>query len=54
MPHTHEYDCKICGAHLDSKQELDDHRKENHSSQQAGESGSKSSSSSSNRSQGMS
>lgn len=31
MAHTHEYDCKICGAHLDSKQELDRHNQEHHS-----------------------
>lgn len=25
MTHTHEFDCKICGAHLASRQELDQH-----------------------------
>lgn len=25
MSHTHEFDCKVCGAHLDSRQELDQH-----------------------------
>jgi hypothetical protein len=30
MAHTHEFDCKLCGAHLDSKQELSDHTRENH------------------------
>jgi len=32
MAHTHEYDCKVCGAHLDSRQELDQHNREHHSS----------------------
>jgi len=27
MAHTHEYDCKVCGAHLDSRQELDQHNR---------------------------
>jgi hypothetical protein len=30
MEHTHEFDCIICGAHLDSEQELDRHNKEKH------------------------
>lgn len=30
MAHTHEYDCKLCGAHLDSKDELDRHNVEHH------------------------
>lgn len=30
MAHTHEFDCKICGAHLDSRQELDQHNHDNH------------------------
>ena len=25
MAHTHEFDCKVCGAHLESRQELDQH-----------------------------
>jgi hypothetical protein len=36
--HTHEFDCKTCGAHLDSRQQLDQHNRKNHpnqSSQQA-------------------
>src|SRR5262245_18476137 len=30
MAHTHEFDCKLCGAHLDSRQELDKHTKDKH------------------------
>ena len=30
MEHTHEFDCIICGAHLDSEQDLDRHNKEKH------------------------
>jgi hypothetical protein len=30
VTHTHEYDCKLCGSHLDSAQELDRHVRENH------------------------
>ena len=30
MAHTHEFDCKQCGAHLDSRQELDEHTREKH------------------------
>jgi hypothetical protein len=30
VTHTHEYDCKLCGSHLDSRQELDRHLRENH------------------------
>lgn len=30
MAHTHEFDCKVCGAHLDSRQELDKHTREKH------------------------
>ena len=33
MAHTHEFDCKICGAHLDSRQDLDKHNREKHSNQ---------------------
>ena len=41
MAHTHEFDCKICGAHLDSRQDLDKHNKEKHSNQaQSGQSSS--------------
>ena len=30
MEHTHEFDCIICGAHLDSEQDLARHNKEQH------------------------
>lgn len=30
MAHTHEFDCRICGAHLDSRQELEQHNRANH------------------------
>jgi len=30
MAHTHEFDCKVCGAHLDSRKELDQHTLEKH------------------------
>jgi uncharacterized C2H2 Zn-finger protein len=30
MPHTHEFDCPICGAHLDSRKELDQHSRKEH------------------------
>ncbi|MFL5577886.1 MAG: hypothetical protein ACJ79S_18175 [Gemmatimonadaceae bacterium] len=30
MAHTHEFDCRICGAHLDSRRELDEHNREMH------------------------
>ncbi len=35
MAHTHEFDCKVCGAHLDSRQDLDQHTRKNHPGQQA-------------------
>ena len=39
MAHTHEFDCKICGEHLDSRQDLDKHNREKHSNQaQSGQS----------------
>lgn len=28
--HTHEYDCRVCGAHLDSQRELDEHNRRHH------------------------
>jgi len=28
--HTHEYDCRICGAHLDSQNDLNQHMRERH------------------------
>jgi hypothetical protein len=33
MPHDHTYDCRQCGAHLDSQQELNKHNRECHSAQ---------------------
>jgi len=47
MTHTHEFDCKLCGAHLDSRQDLDKHNREKHAS---GAQSSQSGMSSSNRS----
>lgn len=40
--HTHEFDCRICGEHLHSQQELDRHNRDEHS-QVAGGAGSNSS-----------
>lgn len=55
MAHTHEFDCKVCGAHLDSRQELDRHNREKHpsgsQSDQSGMSGTSSRSSNDSRSQ---
>jgi hypothetical protein len=58
MAHTHEYDCKACGAHLDSREELEQHNRQYHSGgsqtnqsrSASSSSGSSSSNSSSNRS----
>jgi len=33
MAHTHEFDCKQCGAHLDSREELAEHTRQKHSAQ---------------------
>jgi len=33
MAHTHEFDCRVCGAHLDSQRELDEHTKKTHTAQ---------------------
>jgi hypothetical protein len=33
MAHTHEFDCRQCGAHLDSREELEKHNRENHTRQ---------------------
>ena len=33
MAHTHEFDCKVCGAHLDTRQDLDQHNREKHPNQ---------------------
>lgn len=30
MAHTHEFDCIVCGAHLDTQEQLARHNKENH------------------------
>jgi hypothetical protein len=30
MPHTHEFDCPTCGAHLDSREQLTQHRESAH------------------------
>lgn len=38
MAHTHEYDCKQCGAHLDSADELRRHNETQHHGLQAGSS----------------
>jgi hypothetical protein len=35
MAHTHEFDCIICGAHLDSEDELTRHDREKHAPRQA-------------------
>ncbi len=47
MAHDHSYDCRQCGAHLDSQEELNRHIRENHSAQ-AGQSPGSSQSQSSN------
>ena len=47
MAHDHSYDCRQCGAHLDSQEELNRHIRENHSAQ-AGQSPGSSQPSSSN------
>ena len=58
MAHTHEYDCKVCGAHLDSREDLDRHNREHHqasgsrSADQSRSASSSSNSSSSDRSSG--
>jgi hypothetical protein len=33
MAHDHSFDCRQCGAHLDSQDELNRHIRENHSAQ---------------------
>jgi hypothetical protein len=30
VAHTHEFDCIVCGAHLDTQDQLVRHNKENH------------------------
>jgi hypothetical protein len=30
MPHTHEYDCIVCGAHFDSEADLAQHDRQTH------------------------
>jgi len=37
MPHTHEFDCRVCGAHLDSRKELDEHTREQHTQKASAE-----------------
>jgi hypothetical protein len=37
--HTHEFDCRHCGAHLDSRDELDRHNRDNHGGQRADSTG---------------
>jgi hypothetical protein len=33
MAHDHSFDCRQCGAHLDSQEELNRHMREKHSAQ---------------------
>jgi hypothetical protein len=33
MEHDHTYDCRLCGAHLDSQQDLNKHNRECHTAQ---------------------
>lgn len=33
MAHDHTFDCRICGAHLDSQEALNKHNREKHSAQ---------------------
>ena len=47
--HSHEFDCRICGEHFHSEQELDRHNRDEHSQQAGGIGGSTSPSSGSNR-----
>ncbi len=49
MAHTHEFDCKQCGAHLDSREELDRHNREKHRDQDSSSSSQGFSSGSGNR-----
>jgi hypothetical protein len=35
MAHTHEFDCIVCGAHLDSEEELARHNQEQHTPRKA-------------------
>lgn len=41
MEHTHEFDCPICGSHLDSRDQLEQHTRQAHrdGGQHAGGSG---------------
>jgi len=50
MAHTHEFDCRICGAHLDSQSDLDQHNRKEHTqnTQSSNSSTERSASSSSN------
>ena len=40
MAHTHEFDCRQCNAHFDSREELDRHNRQVHSQQASGSSNS--------------
>lgn len=40
MAHTHEFDCRQCNAHFDSREELDRHNQQVHSQQASGSSNS--------------
>ena len=35
MAHEHTFDCQLCGAHLDSARELDQHNRDKHPAQSA-------------------
>jgi len=48
MAHDHSFDCRQCGAHLDSQEELNRHIRENHSAQAGQQSRGSSQSQSSN------
>jgi hypothetical protein len=48
MAHDHSFDCRQCGAHLDSQEELNRHIRENHSAQAGQQSRQSSQSQSSN------
>jgi hypothetical protein len=52
MAHTHEFDCKQCGAHLDSREELAEHTRQKHSASAQTEPGSAQRDSSSQRDPG--
>ena len=35
MAHEHTFDCQLCGAHLDTARELDEHTRDKHPAQSA-------------------